>query len=127
MSRVAPSTRNASRIAWLRFAVGVAMTFGPRPILRIPAGDEPSATAVLLLRTIGVRDIVLGLGAATAARTASPDAMRPWIRAGLLSDSLDVVVATVTARPETRRDSLIAAITPIPFLALDLAALATLR
>ena len=60
MSRIAPSTRSAGLIGWLRFGVGIVMTFSPRPILRIPSGEEPSTTAVLLLRTIGVRDIVPG-------------------------------------------------------------------
>jgi hypothetical protein len=67
----------------LRAAVGVALLAAPKAI-----GGNDDPTSALLMRTIGVRDLVLGVGAATASGAAAVH----WGKAVLASDSIDVIV-----------------------------------
>src|SRR5258708_38152030 len=54
-------------MGWLRSAVGVALVTAPRAPMRL-AGQEPTTADTLVMRTIGIRDLVLGLGTVAAAR-----------------------------------------------------------
>jgi hypothetical protein len=98
----------------LRAAVGVALLAAPKAIGR---SDDP--TSALLMRTIGVRDLVLGVGAATAS---GPAAVH-WGKAVLASDSIDVVVGTAAIPKVGVRGGLMAALLPIPFALADIWAL----
>jgi hypothetical protein len=74
------------------------------------------------MRTIGIRDLVLGLGAVAAARSdADADAGR-WNSAALASDSLDTVVSLASVRSIGTRDGLAAAALALTFVCGDLQA-----
>jgi hypothetical protein len=98
----------------VRAAVGVALLAAPRAIGR---SDDPSFA--LLMRTIGVRDLVLGVGAATASGPAAPH----WGRAVLASDSIDVIVGTAAIPKVGVGGGLVAALLPVPFVLADVWAL----
>ena len=49
--------------------------------------------ALLLMRTIGIRDLVLGLGTVSVARSNDQSGARRWLKATLASDVLDSVVS----------------------------------
>ena len=98
----------------LRAAVGVALLAAPKAI-----GRNDDATSALLMRTIGVRDLVLGVGAATASGAAAVH----WGKAVLASDSIDVIVGTAAIPKVGIRGGLTAALLPVPFALADVWAL----
>ena len=109
-------------IGGLRAAVGVAMFVAPRAVAR-PAPDGTTGTELFLLRTIGIRDLALGLGTLASTRSTAAgadDDIRRWTRFGLVSDALDVVAGTAAVRWIGRDGALIAGGLPVPFAALDL-------
>jgi hypothetical protein len=61
------------------------------------------------MRTIGIRDLVLGLGAVAASRSGAVDDANRWALAALASDALDTVVGLAAVRSIGRRDSWAAA------------------
>ena len=85
-------------MGWLRGAVGVALIAAPRPFLRLSGAGDPTGPEVLLLRTIGIRDLVLGVGTVLAARNGDGRDARRWTAAGLASDALDVVAGAAAGR-----------------------------
>ena len=80
----------------------------------------------LLMRTVGIRDLALGLGSASALRSGSTDELQRWVSAGLLSDVLDVAAGLASART-TRARGLVSALIASPMVVADLWALALLR
>ena len=58
------------------------------------AGREPAARA--LLRLVGVRDLVLGIGAITTLKERTMDA--EWVGMGAVADAVDGVVSLVSPR-----------------------------
>jgi hypothetical protein len=95
-------------MGWLRAAVGAALIIAPGLPMRL--GDEPpSGASLLLMRTIGIRDLVLGIGTVAAVRSGSAAEARRWTSAGLASDSLDTALSLVSVRSIGTRDSLAAA------------------
>lgn len=119
--------RSANVVGWLRFGVGVGMIAAPGPVIELGSGETPSGEMVLLTRTIGVRDLVLGAGTVKSAFGRSTADSRRWVLAGLCSDVLDCVIGAKSTASVGRRGALIAALAPVPFIALDIAALAALR
>ncbi len=81
----------ATGIAGLRVAIGAAAWVAPGAALAPWIGRKESSTvgAKLLARSLGSRDIGLGLGALLAMRHDAP--VRGWIEAGALSDVGDTV------------------------------------
>jgi hypothetical protein len=77
------------------------------------------------MRTIGIRDLVLGLGTVAAAQSGEDSDARRWAKAGLASDALDTVVSLVAMRAIGRRDSVLAAGLAFAFVCGDLQALRT--
>ncbi len=69
------------------------------------AGREPTAKA--LLRLVGVRDLVLGIGAITTLKEQTMDA--EWVGMGAAADAVDGLVSLVTPglAPQARIVSLI--------------------
>lgn len=116
------SVRRARVIGGLRAAVGVVMIAAPQTMDR-PAG-HPSARGrfILLMRTIGIRDLALGLGTLAATRSGGDD-VRRWLRMGLLSDAIDVVTGTASVKHVGKSGAAIAGGLPIPFVFADLWAL----
>jgi len=85
------------RMGWLRAAVGVTLLAAPSKILRLTSRDPVTASATLLLRTIGIRDIVLGLGVAWGARS-GPEQGRRWTQVAMVSDAMDFVTGMASRR-----------------------------
>lgn len=112
-------------MGWLRTSVGVALMVAPGAPMRLAGTESPTGTAVLLMRTIGIRDLVLGLGTVFAARSDDQSDARRWLHATLASDVLDTVVSLVALRSIGRRDSLVAAALAFGFACGDVQALRT--
>ena len=113
----------AGRLAWLRIAVGLTLTVAPRSVLRMQSADEPSGPYVLMTRTVGIRDFVVGVGSASAVRSNNRDDVRRWLMVGLLSDLLDIATAVASGRSIGKQSALAAALIPVPVVAADLHAL----
>jgi hypothetical protein len=112
-------------MGWLRASVGVALMVAPGAPMRLAGNEEPTGAALLLMRTIGIRDLVLGLGAASAARSLDPSDARRWAKAALASDSLDTIVSVASLRSIGKRDSLLAAALAFGFVCGDIQSLRT--
>jgi hypothetical protein len=93
--------------------------------MRLAGTESPTGTALLLMRTIGIRDLVLGLGTVSAARSKNQSDARRWVKATLASDAIDTVVSLAALRSIGRRDSLLAAALALAFVGGDLQALRT--
>jgi hypothetical protein len=113
------------KMGWLRTSVGVALIIVPGAPVRLAGTESPTATALLLMRTIGIRDLVLGLGTVTAARSNDQGDSRRWVQATLASDSLDSFVSLLALKSIGRRDSLFAAAVALGFAFADLRLLQT--
>jgi hypothetical protein len=96
-------------MGWLRAGIGVAMILAPGVILRVSDRRRATPTAMLLLRTIGIRDLALGMGVVAAARSDRTDDLRRWTSMALVSDSLDVTASVVAGRSIGVRDATAAA------------------
>jgi hypothetical protein len=90
--------------------------------MRLAGQQEPSGTDLLLMRTIGIRDLVLGLGTVAAARSDDLADLRRWTATALASDSLDVATSLASFRSIGKRDSWSAAILALTFVCGDLRA-----
>ena len=116
----------AGGIAWLRIAVGAALAIAPRPVLRLQTPDDPSGPLVLMTRTVGIRDVVIGVGSMAAARSGNQAELRKWVGVGLLSDVLDALAGASSARLVGKRGALISGLAPLPVVVADLGALGML-
>ena len=97
------------RMGWLRAAVGATLIAAPRPFLSLSRRESPTGASMLLLRTIGIRDLVLGLGTVAAARSDEVSDLRRWTKTTLASDCLDVVASAASVRSIGRLNSVAAA------------------
>jgi hypothetical protein len=122
---LAVSTISAERMGWLRTSVGLVLMAAPGAPMRLAGNESPTGAALLLMRTIGIRDLVLGLGTVSAARSTGQSDARRWIQATLASDALDTVVSLAAMRSIGRRDSVLAAALAFVFVCGDLQALRT--
>lgn len=109
-------------MGWLRALVGVVLVAAPGAPMRLAGNDEPSAASLLLMRTIGIRDLVIGLGTVAAAGAGAVDDERRWISAAMASDTLDTVVSLASLRSIGKRDALAAAGLALVFVCGDLEA-----
>ena len=90
--------------------------------MRLAGNGEPTGASLLLMRTIGIRDLVLGLGTVAAARSNEISDVRRWTSAALASDSIDTVVSLASFRSIGKRDSCAAAALAFVFVCGDLLA-----
>jgi len=95
--------------------------------MRLAGRYEHTGADVLLMRTIGIRDLVLGLGIVAAARSDDLSDVRRWTATALASDSLDVAASLASSRSIGKRDSWSAAILALTFVCGDLHADAYLQ
>jgi hypothetical protein len=116
------SIRSYETMGWLRAAVGIALIVAPGAPMRLSGQQEPTGTDVLLMRTIGIRDLVLGAGTVAAARSSDVRDVRRWTATALASDSLDTVTSLASFRSIGKRDSWVAAILALTFVCGDLQA-----
>ena len=80
----------------------------------------------LLMRTVGIRDLALGLGTVASLRSDSTAETRRWVVAGLISDALDVGAGLAAARTTGGR-GVLSALVALPVVVLDVWVLAQLR
>jgi hypothetical protein len=113
----------AGAVGWVRIGVGLLLAVAPGTFVRRFVQDEASGSLILFTRTVGVRDLALGLGSLAAVRSESTDDLRRWVRAGSISDSLDLVAGLASSRLIGRRGVAIATATVLPVIALDALAL----
>jgi hypothetical protein len=113
----------AGAVSWVRIGVGLLLAVAPGMFVRRFVQDEASGSLIMFTRTVGVRDLALGLGSLAAVRSESTDDVRRWVRAGLISDSLDLVAGLASSRLVGRRGVAIATATVLPVIALDALAL----
>jgi hypothetical protein len=109
-------------MGWLRAAVGVALIVAPGAPMRLSGQHEPTGADLLLMRTIGIRDLVLGAGTVAAARSSDVTDVRRWTATALASDSLDAATSLASFRSIGKRDSWAAAILALTFVCGDLQA-----
>ncbi len=111
-------------MGWLRTAVGAALIVAPKVPMRVSGREEPTGASVLLMRTIGIRDLVLGLGTVTSARSEDGnDGARRWTSMAMTSDSIDTLVSLASFRSIGKRDSVAAAVLAFVFVCGDFLAL----
>lgn len=89
----------AEAVAWGRIGIGITALLAPTAPLRPWVGRDFAwqPRAKLLARSLGARDIALGLGVILALRHDAP--VRGWVEGGGVADAGDVV-ATLLAFPK---------------------------
>jgi hypothetical protein len=80
-----------------------------------------------MTRTVGIRDLVVGIGSLSALRSGSDLDLRRWIRVGLLSDVLDVIAGAFGAQLVGVRGASVSALVPIPVIVADIYALSIMN
>jgi len=106
-------------MAAARAAFGLALAFRTEKMLRLMVRDAPPTGSLFTFaRTVGVRDLVFGLGALVAARgeTPSPELTR-WVKAWIASDIGDVIGGATASKHMSRGGTLTAVAAPLPFIA----------
>jgi hypothetical protein len=114
-------------MGWLRTAAGAGLITAPGPFLRLSRREQPTGASLLLLRTIGIRDLVLGLGMVAAARSEDAEDLHRWTTATLASDSLDVVASVASIRSIGKLNSVGAAAVALLAVSGDIWAIRTIR
>jgi hypothetical protein len=109
-SAVGKSVRLLKTVAVLRCGVGAFLMAWPDAATNRDAGRR------ILVRTIGLRDLVAGAGAVSALAGGHAKAGRAWTVAGLANDAGDVALAIASRRELGTRGALTAALTPLPFV-----------
>ena len=81
---------------------------------------QGSGTETLLMRTVGIRDVVLGSGACAAVATGGAAELRRWASFGLLSDGADLVLGLRSRSLIGARSAMIATLAPLPFVVAEI-------
>jgi len=90
-------------VAWGRVGIGLTAALAPSVMARPWIGDAAdSAGARLLARTMGGRDLALGIGTLRGLAQSDRDA-RPWVALGGLADGVDAVATAMAFRSLPRR------------------------
>ena len=105
------STSILAIVAAARVAVGATMILAPSRIFSPGSGTE-----TLLMRTIGIRDVVLGSGACAAWVRGEEGELQRWATVGLTSDGADFVTGLRSKPLVGARSALIATLSPVPFV-----------
>jgi hypothetical protein len=113
-------SRMVGGIGWLRVAVGVALVAAPGTLLKGSIGEGPPGSMLMLARTVGIRDVVIGAGTISALRSGETADIRRWIAVGLTSDMLDAVVGVTGRRLVGWRGALLATGVTLPVIAAGL-------
>ena len=114
--------RSVMALSVVRLCAGVALGGAPRAFLRWEPDVPAGSSMVLLMRTVGIRDLALGLGAASALRSGSTRDLQRWVGAGLVSDVLDVGAGLSSARTMGVR-GVVSALVAAPVVVADVCAL----
>jgi hypothetical protein len=111
-----------SSMGLARTAVGLALLAAPATALRLSRRAAPTGASILLMRTIGIRDVVIGIGTVSAGRGGTHDDTRRWLRAGLTSDTMDVAAGLLARRSIGPAETVVAVGAAAVFVGLDLLA-----
>jgi hypothetical protein len=86
----------AEAVAWGRIAIGVTALVAPTVPLRPWVGRDFAwqPRAKLLARSLGARDLALGIGVILALRHDGP--VRGWVEGGALADTGDVLATLLS-------------------------------
>jgi hypothetical protein len=114
-------------MGWLRIGVGVGLIVAPRWFIRLSSREAPTGVSVLLLRTIGIRDLVVGSGTVSAARNGTDTELSRWTSIGMASDSMDVVASLASWRAIGRIESAGAALAALVFAVGDASVLRSIK
>jgi hypothetical protein len=106
------STPVLALVAAARVAVGAVMILAPSRIFSPGSGTE-----TLLMRTIGIRDVVLGSGACAAWARGEEGELKRWATVGLASDGADFVTGLRSKPLVGSKSAMIATLSPVPFVA----------
>jgi hypothetical protein len=110
--KLASSNSMLVLVAAARVGVGAAMIVAPSRFFSPGSGTE-----TLLMRTIGIRDVMLGSGACAASARGAEVETKWWAALGLISDSADFVTGLRSAPLVGSRSALVATLAPVPFVA----------
>jgi hypothetical protein len=106
-------------VAAARVAVGAVMIVAPSRIFTPGSGTE-----TLLMRTIGIRDVVIGSGACAAWARGEEAELQRWATVGLASDTGDFVTGLRSTSLVGPKSALIATLSPVPFVVAGILGLA---
>ncbi|GAA1259954.1 hypothetical protein GCM10009609_23620 [Pseudonocardia aurantiaca] len=84
----------AEAIAWVRIAIGVTALVAPTVPLRPWVGRDVAWQAKLLARSLGARDLALGIGLVLALRHDAP--VRGWVEGGGVADAGDALATLLS-------------------------------
>jgi hypothetical protein len=119
------SRQIAVAVTTVRLVAGVALGAFPSRFLRWEPPQAGSAMP-LTLRTVGIRDLAVGLGTAAALQRGAVEELERWLWAGTVSDALDVVAGFAASRSIGSR-GVVSAAMALPMVVADAAALAMLH
>lgn len=89
-----------------RVAIGAALLVAPQAVTKGWVGADASRPGAKLLgRSLGARDLVLGLGVLSALGRGDPQA-KDWIRASAVADTVDAAATAVALRHLPKRSAL---------------------
>ena len=112
--------RSAVRvIALARAAFGAVLTVRTTSLLRMLVRDaEPTGSLFLFARTVGIRDLVLGVGTLLASfDEENSDGLRRWAQVSVASDAMDTVSGMASVGHVGVIGSIQATAASIPFVA----------
>ena len=109
-----------------RSAMGLGLLALAKPMLKLVQGGEPDGFAVLGLRIVGVRDLLIGLGTLEAARS-DPAALARWTTVGMANDIADSVLGAASAPSLGKLKAALIASGSVPFVAAEVWGLRELK
>ena len=82
----------ANLLGWTRIGAGLAFTLAPAKMSKLWMGQNVDSVYTRMAgRSLGARDLALGIGLVTAMRRGVP--ARGWLEAGILADSIDALAS----------------------------------
>lgn len=103
-----------------RVAIGVTLTVLTRRLVSAMGSEpEPSGSFLLFARTVGIRDALFGLGCLLATGDGERSDVRRWVGVWAANEVADVVAAIAAERRLGRRGAVLAALPPLPLIAID--------
>jgi hypothetical protein len=111
----------AGALGLVRSGIGVAFLAAPRPLVELWVGKPAGRAAALTARSVGGRDLALGLG---VLRSLDNDgALAAWLMAGAVADASDAlaIVADYRDLPAPRRLAFLASASAATIVAVRVA------
>lgn len=103
MTDPATTTRLRQAFGWGRAVVGAILSVDPGRAGAAWYGHQPTRTTQMALRSMGARDLAIGVGTALA----TGDSARSWLLAGAIADAADAATVVI-GRGVVKRANMIA-------------------